>query len=53
MVSPTKDFIFLGIYSGEPYLFGPEIETDEEISVKKEYMDLGLVWYPWVLNELK
>ena len=53
MISPKKDFIFLGIFSGEPYLFGPQTETDEAISIKKEYMDLGLVWYPWVIDELR
>ena len=53
MFAIDKDFTFLGIYSGEPYLFGPRMETDEEIRFSKEYMDLGIVWYPWVLNELK
>jgi hypothetical protein len=53
LMTPIKDFMFLGIFSGEPFLLGPKIETDEEISVKKEYMDLGVVWYPWVIKELK
>ena len=48
-----KDFILLGIYSGEPYKWGQQIETDEEISIKKEKFDLGIVWYANIIDELK
>lgn len=51
-IAPVKDFVFLGIYSGEPFIYGPQIDTDEEVFRKKEYMDLGEVWYPSVLEEL-
>ncbi len=52
MFATKKDFIFLGIFSGEPYIYGERKETDDEISIKKEKFDLGIVWYPKVINQL-
>lgn len=48
-----KDFILLGIFSGEPYKLGRQVETDEEIYIRKERFNLGLVWYPSVIDELE
>ena len=53
LFSLEKSFTFLGIFSGAPYILGPQVETDDAITIKKEYLDLGKVWYPWVLNELR
>ncbi|MBB4080808.1 hypothetical protein GGR28_003443 [Lewinella aquimaris] len=40
-----EPFIALGIYSGEKYVLGPQIETDDEVLFEKQKMDFGNVWY--------
>ena len=52
MFATKKDFILLGIYSGEPFRYGKKKETENEISIKKEKFDLGIVWYPKVIDQL-
>ena len=43
--SKQKEFLFLGIYSGEPYRKTRPIETDNFIIISKEGYDIGVVWY--------
>lgn len=51
--SQDKQCAFLGVYSGEPYKISetPE-ETDEGIVYRKDYFDVGLVWYSSVVPEI-
>jgi hypothetical protein len=52
-VSNEKQFCFLGIFSGEPYeLSKTPVETDEGIVFKKEFFNLGLVWYYSLIPEI-
>lgn len=43
--SGQKEFLFLGIYSGEPYHETRPIETDNFIIISKEGYNIGVVWY--------
>lgn len=51
--SKDKQFCFLGIFSGEPYqLSRVPVETEEGVFYKKEYFNLGLVWYYSLVPEI-
>lgn len=47
-----KPFIPLGIYSGERFVIGDRIETDEQIVFEKRTMDFGYVWYLTTISDL-
>jgi hypothetical protein len=51
LYSTERQFLFLGIYSGEPFLRGPVTETDEEVRQEKVRVDMGLVWYPSTIEQ--
>jgi len=44
-LSDDKEFAFLGIYSGEPYLQSTPIELDDMTIIRKSGFDVGTVWY--------
>ncbi len=51
--SQEMQFCFLGIFSGEPYkLSAVPVETDEGVLYRKEYFNLGLVWYYSLVPEI-
>lgn len=51
--SNDRQFCFLGIFSGEPYeLSHVPVETDEGLFYKKEYFNVGLVWYYSLVPEI-
>jgi hypothetical protein len=52
MYAKEKQFAFLGIYSGEPFLQEQPIEFDDMTIVRKRGFDLGIVWYGTILNEI-
>ena len=48
----TKQFILLGVYSGEPWLLKEQVvETDTAFIKEKILVDLGLVWYPYTIEQ--
>lgn len=51
MTSQDKQFLFLGIYSGEPYRIEVPKETEEAIVQEKIRADLGLVWYYYTVEQ--
>jgi hypothetical protein len=51
MTSQDKQFLFLGVYSGEPYKPGEKRETEEAIVQEKIRADLGLVWYYYTVEQ--
>ncbi len=51
--SPRKEFIFLGIFSGE--LYNPSVETfdaGDMIIQKKQKYDIGIVWYYFLIPDI-
>ncbi|HEV2192542.1 MAG TPA: serine protease [Nitrosopumilaceae archaeon] len=47
-----KKFSFLGIYSGEPFLKEPPIESDEMTIILKPTFNVGIVWYGYLVEEI-
>jgi hypothetical protein len=47
----VKEFLFLGVYSGEPFSLGPQRDTDDAVIVEKRRADLGLVWYYYTVEQ--
>ncbi len=47
----SKDFLFLGIYSGEPYIPGDIKDLDNEIVQEKVKVDVGQVWYYYTVQQ--
>ena len=45
-----KQFAFLGVYSGEPYLERRPIELGDLVVVEKLGFNLGQVWYADVIE---
>ena len=43
--SGRKEFLFLGIFSGEYYQRNNAIETENYVLISKEGFNLGIVWY--------
>ncbi len=52
MYASEKQFAFLGIYSGEPFLQDKPIELDDITIIRKKGFDLGIVWYGSLVNEI-
>lgn len=50
--SKDKQFAFLGIYSGEPYLQHQPIELEDQTIIKKSGYNLGIVWYANLVEEI-
>lgn len=51
MFSKDKEFCVVGVYSGELYQTKAPVETEDAIVQKKEFLDLGAVWYPDTISE--
>lgn len=47
-----KQFAFLGVYSGEPFLQGTPIEFDDFTIIRKDGFNLGVVWYSYLIPEI-
>lgn len=52
MYAKEKQFAFLGIYSGEPFLQDHPIELDDMTIIRKKGFDLGIVWYGYLVDEI-
>lgn len=50
-ISETKQFIFLGVYSGEPFKPGQIRDTDDAIVQEKIKVDTGQVWYWYTVQQ--
>ena len=51
MTSSTKQFLFLGVYSGEPFIPGDIKDTDDAIIQEKIKVDIGQVWYYYTVQQ--
>ncbi len=47
-----KQFAFLGVYSGEPFLQSTPIEFDDFTIVRKDGFNLGVVWYSYLIPQI-
>jgi hypothetical protein len=47
----SDELVFLGIYSGAPYIEKNTIETGNLIIIKREDYNLGIVWHPKTVLE--
>ena len=47
-----KQFAFLGVFSGEPFLEGEPVELDGMVITKKSGFNLGIVWYGNLVRDL-
>lgn len=52
MYSKEKPFIFLGIYSGQPFLINDPIEFDDFTFIKKDFFNVGNVWYSSLVPDI-
>lgn len=50
--SKEKQYAFLGIYSGEPFLKEQPVELDDIIIMRKLGFNLGIVWYGYLIEEI-
>lgn len=51
--SASKQFAFLGIFSGEPYKIQPKsMEFEDMVIFKKDGFDVGIVWYSSLVIEI-
>jgi hypothetical protein len=51
LLSETKHFIFLGVYSGEPFKRGQIRDTDDATVQEKIKVDTGQVWYWYTVQQ--
>jgi hypothetical protein len=47
-----KQFAFLGVYSGEPYMQGAPTELGDLIIAHKSSFNLGIVWYGHLVKDI-
>jgi hypothetical protein len=47
-----KQFAFLGIYSGEPFLEEQPVELGDLIVTRKSGFDVGIVWYGHLVGDI-
>jgi hypothetical protein len=52
LYAQEKQFAFLGIFSGEPFLQDAPIEFDDMTIVRKVSFNVGIVWYGYLVNEI-
>ena len=52
MYAEEKQFVFLGIYSGEPYQESYPIEFEDITITRKLEFNLGIVWYGTLIEEI-
>ena len=52
MYSKEKQFAFLGIFSGEPWVEENPVEVGDLIITQKSGFDLGVVWYAELVEEI-
>jgi hypothetical protein len=50
--SGSKQFAFLGIFSGEPFRQSRPIETDSFTIISKEGYNVGIVWYYHLVTDI-
>ena len=50
--SGSKQFAFLGIFSGEPFCESRPIETDSFTIISKEGYNVGVVWYCQLVTDI-
>lgn len=51
-MSTTKQFLFLGIYSEEPFIRGEIKDTDDQTIQEKIKVDIGQVWYYYTIQQV-
>lgn len=47
-----KQFAFLGVFSGEPFIQGNPVEFDDFTIIRKDGFNLGVVWYSYLVPEI-
>ncbi|MDR2917505.1 MAG: serine protease [Tannerella sp.] len=52
LTSQEKLFVFLGVYSGEPFRQSQPIDFDDMTIIRKEGFNLGIVWYSYLVVEI-
>ena len=52
MSSKSKNFVLLGIYSGEPFLQEEPIELEDITIIKKQSFNVGNVWYSHLITDI-
>ena len=52
MYASEKQFAFLGIYSGEPFLEERPIELGDLVVTQKSGFNVGIVWYGHLVRDL-
>ena len=50
--SESKEFAFLGIFSGEPIRASNPVELGDITITKKSGYNLGIVWYGWLIEDI-
>ena len=50
--SDTKEFAFLGIYSGEPIRTSEPVKLGNFTIIEQSGYDLGIVWYGWLIEDI-
>ena len=48
----TKQFAFLGVYSGEPIRRSNPVELGDITITKESGYNLGIVWYGWLIEDI-
>jgi S1-C subfamily serine protease len=48
----NKQFAFLGIYSGEPFMQSTPIELEDITIIRKQGYNIGIVWYAYLVEEI-
>ena len=48
----SKQFVFLGVYSGEPVYHSNLIDLEDITIIKKESFGLGSVWYSYLIPDI-
>ena len=49
--NPTKQFVLLGVYSGEP-IYINRVEVDDMVIIQNKSFGLGNVWYAHLIPEI-
>jgi len=52
LTAKEKQFAFLGVYSGEPFLQQEPINLDDMIIIRKDSFNLGIVWYGQLVADI-
>ncbi len=52
LTSQEKQFVFLGVFSGEPFKQSQPIDFDDMTIIRKEGFNVGIVWYSNLVEEI-